>query len=196
MVEPGALKNFRCDHCAAPLTPPPAGSTFVRCEYCGHHYQFSAPAPAPAPAPARSPRANPPAVQQAPERRAPQPPADPAAPSPYAEGTRVQILYGSTWYDGVILKARGTRKWRVRYDGYSSDWDQDMPEKNLRPAKAADAPPPAPKRDLKKGDAVEVHWGSSWYAATVLRPRDDGARIRYDGYGSGWDEDVPWDRIR
>jgi hypothetical protein len=49
------------------------------------------------------------------------------------------------------------------------------------------------------GDAVEVEWQNDWWPAhvlTVVAQFPPTYRIRYDGYGSEWDEDVGLDRIR
>jgi hypothetical protein len=48
------------------------------------------------------------------------------------------------------------------------------------------------------GDKAEVSWKGSWYKARVTKVNDDQTRcfIRYDGYGSEWDEWVGSNRIR
>lgn len=49
------------------------------------------------------------------------------------------------------------------------------------------------------GDKVQVQWHGGWYAATVLEigagAQQGSYKIRYDGYGSNWDEYVPLSRI-
>ncbi len=48
-----------------------------------------------------------------------------------------------------------------------------------------------------RGQAVVVYWGRSWWDARVLAEVGPQRwRIHYDGYGSGYDEDVGPDRIR
>ena len=48
------------------------------------------------------------------------------------------------------------------------------------------------------GDKAQVLWKGSWYGARVQRTNDEQTRcfIRYDGYGSEWDEWVMGDRIK
>ena len=48
------------------------------------------------------------------------------------------------------------------------------------------------------GDRAEVNWKGAWYKAKVIRVNEDQTRcfIRYDGYGSEWDEWVGRNRIR
>jgi hypothetical protein len=56
--------------------------------------------------------------------------------------------------------------------------------------------PGDPKAVYAKGQAVDIHWGSSWWPGTVVEV--DGAKYRahYEGYGSGSDEWVFADRLR
>lgn len=48
------------------------------------------------------------------------------------------------------------------------------------------------------GASLEVEWGGSWYAATVVAGPNEAAQcqIHYDGYDSSWDEWVGADRMR
>lgn len=43
---------------------------------------------------------------------------------------------------------------------------------------------------------VSVEWSGRWYPAQILQAKDGRYLIRYDGYGSNWDEWVPPSRIR
>ncbi|MCB9656260.1 MAG: hypothetical protein H6726_01320 [Sandaracinaceae bacterium] len=48
-----------------------------------------------------------------------------------------------------------------------------------------------------QGQAVQVEWRGSWYAATILGQQPDGMyRIHYDGWSDEWDESVDTTRIR
>ena len=64
----------------------------------------------------------------------------------------------------------------------------------------SDAPPGqpiAPGTVLVAGQDVRILWSGSWYDGTVLQPLADGrALVRYDGWGSRWDEIVTLDRLR
>jgi hypothetical protein len=48
------------------------------------------------------------------------------------------------------------------------------------------------------GDRAQVSWKGQWYPARVTKVNEDQTKcfIRYDGYGSEWDEWVASDRIK
>ena len=46
------------------------------------------------------------------------------------------------------------------------------------------------------GERVDVEWSGGWYPARILQVKDGRFLIRYDGYGSQWDEWVTPARIR
>ncbi len=46
------------------------------------------------------------------------------------------------------------------------------------------------------GTRVSVEWSGRWYQAQILQAKDGLYLVRYDGYGSNWDEWVPPRRIR
>lgn len=63
------------------------------------------------------------------------------------------------------------------------------------PAPMVAAPPAAPAYTV--GQAVQVEWRGSWYAAHILAVEPAGTyRIHYDGWSDSWDESVPPARIR
>lgn len=50
--------------------------------------------------------------------------------------------------------------------------------------------------ELKVSDAVEVEWNGTWYAAKILKQKDNKYYISYNGYDSSWNEWVGNERIR
>jgi hypothetical protein len=189
----------------------------------------------------------------------------------YAPGQPVLVHWGSTWWDAHVQEVVGERAFRIRYDGYSSRWDEVVGPARIRPRSEEDADPsydasweaggtappaPTPARQLvapswscgqvmlvvfvlgglllavgmaayvglsrpgrgpialddassppgvpvppgtvlAPGQDVRVLWTDSWYDGTVLQPLPDGRiLIRYDGWGSRWDEPVTPDRVR
>jgi hypothetical protein len=51
-------------------------------------------------------------------------------------------------------------------------------------------------RVLAVGEKAEVSWSGGWYKATILEIGEGRYRIRYDGWGSEWDEWVTPSRMR
>lgn len=60
----------------------------------------------------------------------------------------------------------------------------------------AAAPPTSASGAYAPGARVNVEWSGRWYPAQTLQARDGRYLVRYDGYGSNWDEWVPPSRIR
>lgn len=135
----------------------------------------------------------------------------------YVPGQPVLVKWGSTWWDAVVLEVVGQRAWKIRYDGYSADWDEIVGPGRLRPRDERDADsdydqrwdteelqafgaPPgiAPNRPgYQPGQSVLVLWNAKWYPARIKRVVGPSAwEIGYDGYASSWDEVVGPDRIR
>ena len=56
--------------------------------------------------------------------------------------------------------------------------------------------PGDPKAAYKKGQNVDIHWGSSWWPGSVIDVNGTTYRAHYEGYGSGSDEWVTADRLR
>jgi hypothetical protein len=56
--------------------------------------------------------------------------------------------------------------------------------------------PGDPKAVYAKGQAVDIHWGSSWWPGSVLEIDGNKYRAHYEGYGSGSDEWLLADRLR
>lgn len=66
-------------------------------------------------------------------------------------------------------------------------------------APATQAAPPevaAPGRAVATGEAVMAASSGGWYRATVLEVGASGYKVRYDGWGAGWDEWLPPARLR
>jgi hypothetical protein len=144
-------------------------------------------------------------------------PGDPKAI--YTKGQAVDIYWVSRWYPGSIVEVDGT-KYKAHYEGYASTADEWVRANRLRPLQiedasteatpdaAADAAPNTrsspvtaidggdPKATYVKGEAVDVLWGSLWYAGTIKKAEGSRYFIGYDGYSSTWDEWVTAKRLR
>lgn len=67
------------------------------------------------------------------------------------------------------------------------------------PAAAPQTTPPAataPARAVAVGAAVLAQASGGWHRATVLETGPQGYKLRYDGWGAGWDEWLPPARLR
>ena len=55
----------------------------------------------------------------------------------YKVGDKIEVQYNSTWYKAVVLEAKDD-SYKIRYDGYSSSWDEWVkPERMRRPGETA-----------------------------------------------------------
>lgn len=118
----------------------------------------------------------------------------------------LQVRWGTRWYPATRLRTVWGPYTLVRFDGYGPEWDSIMHERDVRAREDRSLPPwqnaaqpealPA-DHVVRRGDALMGEWHGSWYPVHVLRARGAaGARIRYDGFGSEWDEEMTRARLR
>lgn len=130
----------------------------------------------------------------------------PASLPPRVDPALLQVRWGTSWYPATRLRTVWGPYTLVRFDGYGAEWDSIMHERDVRPRDERSLPPwqsevaPAPlpaEHVVRRGDALMGEWRGSWYPVHVLRVRSaTHARIRYDGFGSEWDEDMSRARLR
>jgi hypothetical protein len=132
-------------------------------------------------------------------------------------GDHVTIDWRGGEYAAVIVAIEGPSRFRVHYDGFSDDWDEVVPGTRVRgrippssvPAPAAakarnrpgpsasGAPSASPAVGYRVGERVRVEWHGAVYSATIVAEAGpDHYRVRYDGYGPEWDENVSLNRIQ
>ncbi|MDF1564334.1 MAG: caspase family protein [Deltaproteobacteria bacterium] len=112
------------------------------------------------------------------------PPPGEAAPGP----ALVEVEWGGSWWPALILEEKG-KQLRIHYVGYDSSWDEWIPPERLRRVKAG-------KEPAAVGEPVQVEWRGQWWPASILDRTGERYLIRYDGYGTEWDEWVGEARIR
>jgi hypothetical protein len=142
------------------------------------------------------------------------------AETPLKVGDPILIEYYGSWWEGEVLALKSNGDVRIRYTGYGSDWDETVPRSRVRRSTAgavvgtaAQQHPPGPLRvgpggnvnagkpvgpttPLKTGDRVQIEQYGAWWAGEVLDVLEDGRiKVRYTGWGSGWDEVVPRSRL-
>ena len=87
----------------------------------------------------------------------------------------------------------------MRYHGYSSEEDEWRPLTDLRTYMTR-APTGWHAASRQAGEAVEVSWAppghpTSFWDARVLSTgkaaRSAQCKVRFDGFGAGWDESIP-----
>jgi hypothetical protein len=125
---------------------------------------------------------------------------------PERDPAAVRVRWGGSWYPATRLRAVWGPYALYRFDGYGAEWDSVMHERDVRsaydeqplPAWQAETPGLAlpDSHVIRRGEALMGEWHGGWFAIRVLRVRGETARIRYDGYGAEWDEDMPRSRIR
>lgn len=140
---------------------------------------------------------------------------------PYRIGEFVLVEWehGQPPYPAYIIAAKGTR-YRVHYDGYATQWDEDVTLDRVKGRVEGHVVRPPPPKKVQRaqdaasgaqakggtsalaagqyqvGDRVKVRWRGTVYAATVLEVSGpDKYLIHYDGHESAWDEVVSSHRI-
>jgi hypothetical protein len=128
----------------------------------------------------------------------------------YSVGDHVYVEWEGANYPAHIKEMKNAGKFRVHYDGYADQWDEDVPTGRIKklvegapvhpepPAKVrAKAMQAAQSNRYKLNDRVRVEWHGQIYPATItgiVGPEQ--YRVRYDGYGPEWDEVVGLSRIQ
>lgn len=107
-------------------------------------------------------------------------------PAPEGVGERLEARDKGKWYKARVIDRVGGRP-KVRWFGYTSDWDEVVDPARLRPFV------PALHR---VGTAVEVKWKDEWYPARVTAIDRTLHKVRYRDWGEDWDEWVGEERIR
>lgn len=108
-----------------------------------------------------------------------------AAPD-WKAGDKLEIKWGSSWYKGEVVEVDGER-YKVRYDGFSSKWDEWAGADRLRPrAAASDVPAPATTPAPSKASASPTASATYTFPAAPAGAGGlDGAWLRTESFFMG-----------
>ena len=120
----------------------------------------------------------------------------------------MEIDWSGMWYKGVIREvANGSFK--VHYDGWSDTYDEWVGAGRLRKTKdsgqTGEKKQPAEKEKtdsskdsstFEKGQKVQINWSGTWYKGSILEVSNEKYKVRYDDWGSTYDEWVGPERLR
>lgn len=128
----------------------------------------------------------------------------------YAVGDHVMVEWEGKDYPAIIIEAPGPAKFKVRYDGYDTIWDETVPKARIKGLVDGPVTPPEPPAKVrakalqaaqgnsyKTGQRVRVEWHGQYYPAMITGVvGHERYRVHYDGYGNEWDEIVGLQRIQ
>jgi hypothetical protein len=60
----------------------------------------------------------------------------------FPRGTSVYVEWNGTWWNARVLEVVSSSEWKIRYDGWSSRWDEVVSTSRIA---GRDAPPPGPR---------------------------------------------------
>lgn len=106
-------------------------------------------------------------------------------------GDKGNVLWKGKWYSATVVKVNEDQtRCFIHYTGYGNNWDEWVGGDRFQKTGGGAG------YSFKPGDAVEVKWKGTWYAASVLKAANGKYKIHYDQYDNSWDEWVGNDRIR
>lgn len=114
-------------------------------------------------------------------------------------GDDAVVLWSGKWYPATVIAVNNAgTQCRIHYKGYGENWDEWVGPDRIRVAGGPGAlqlgGPGYPAYQV--GQAVKVQWKGSWYNAHILAIKSGKYLIKYDDYGSEWNEWVAVGRMR
>jgi hypothetical protein len=113
-------------------------------------------------------------------------------------GDDAMVLWGGKWWQATVVEVNPSRtRCKVHYKGYGENWDEWVGPDRIRTQSANSLWMGTPNTpNYRVGQAVRVQWKGNWYNAHILELKQNKYLIKYDDYGSEWNEWVGVGRIR
>lgn len=105
-------------------------------------------------------------------------------------GDELLVKWGGSFWLARVLARLDSRRAVIHYNGWGEEHDEIVSRDRLAIAVSA------PDRRYRSGDRLYVEWRGSYWPAVVTSVAGDRVGIRYEGYGSEWDEVVGPERIK
>ena len=122
-----------------------------------------------------------------------------AAPAALCQmGDDVQVLLGGRWFPATVIAVNNSgTPCRIHYKGYGENLDEWVGSNRIRAGSPNTLQMGYPGHPhFTVGQAVKVQQRGNWYNAHILEIKQNQYLIKYDDYGSEWNEWVPVGRVR
>lgn len=113
-------------------------------------------------------------------------------------GDSPQVKWGGKWWPATVIavNSAGTQC-KIHYKGYGGKWDEWVGASRIRAGgKRSASSAKTSSSGYYVGQRVKVLWGNKWWNAKILDKKGKRYYIKYDGYGSEWNEWVGTSRMR
>jgi hypothetical protein len=111
-----------------------------------------------------------------------------AEAAPCQAGSKAKVKW-ERWYYQATVKTMSGSKACIRYDGWSSSYDECVAPRRIKCT--------GKKLPFKSGTRrVEVEWKKKYYPVKIKSVRGGKYCITYKGFGKSWDECVGPRRVR
>ena len=111
-------------------------------------------------------------------------------------GDKAQVLWGGKWWSAKVIGVnKAGNRCKIHYKGYGSNWDEWVGPNRIRITSSGTPPPPS-SGGYYVGQRIRVLWGGKWWKAKILKKSGSRYYIKYDGYGSKWNEWVTTARMK
>lgn len=97
----------------------------------------------------------------------------------YPAGSKLRVTWEGKLWDAEVKRVDGAFHY-ITYPGWPSYWDEWVTSRRIVDPKA--------QAGFKVGQKVKIEWRGKWYPGFIQKTKGAQFLVRYDGYGSEWDE--------